>query len=361
MAKKRKLPKALVKPADPTSDNPYFRQYPSAEFARAKSRQRSVFLAEKARLIGKVKPRKADLGKVVYLATRRVRRGKKIFNQVYRPTEKQLLYVPVYAVKAVQRKGTLKFGILNAPDPKTIAKGVRKMPTAQRLDQFDARKLQKRPFDYKKHLQRMDEIFAKKIITKKLRIPRGVKLPVDAEGNVITDRYVIPITDCKLDKFFDSAITIWKQLVESQFRKRVDWQLQGIIYYRDSEGDIKAVDFAPNVLSTARFYEISGTGKLARAFGKTKASRKLYTDKYLRDLYGRFIYAGMAAPLAARGVVSKSSVRRIAAMRMNQDKPRSKWKAVTMKGKKVKWWAQDDELNEEACIESVEFWFKGLI
>ena len=361
MAKKRKLPKALAKPADPTSDNPYFRRYSSAALARAKSRQRSEFLAQKARLIGKVKPRKDDSNKIVYLAVRRIKRGKKTFDQVYRPTEKQLLYVPVYAVKAVKRKGKAAFGILNSADPKTLAKGVKAMPTAQRLDQFDARKMQKMPFDYKKHLQRLDKIFAKKVITKKLRLPRGVKLPTDKEGNLITDRYVVKINDCNLDKFFDTAITIWKQLVESQFRKRVDWQLEGKVYYRDSEGDIRAVDFAPNVLSTSRFYEISGTGKLARALGKTKTSRKLYTDKYLRDLYGRFIYAGMASTLGALGLISKSSVRRIAAMKQNAGKPRSKWKAKTMKGKVVDWWAQNAKTKEEICIDTIEFQFKARI
>ncbi|NDC40125.1 MAG: DUF3857 domain-containing protein [Chitinophagia bacterium] len=177
----------------------------------------------------------------------------------------------------------------------------------------------------------------------------------------ITTSYMVRINDCKLDPFFDAAISVWKQLVESQFRQRIDWQLEGKVYYKDDDGDTKVVDFSPNVLSTARFYEVSGTGKLARAMGKTQASRKLYTDKYLRDLYSRFIYGGLAPALAARGLISKSSVRRIASMPRNAGKPRSKWKATTMKGKSVDWWAQTAKNTDEICIEAIEFQFKARI
>lgn len=358
MAQKRNIKNILGKPVDPTNVNPYFRRYSSEELARAKSRQRSDMLRKRLSMLWKVKPKKEDIGKITYLAIRRVKRGKKYYTQVYRPTEKELLYTPVYVAKAVRRKDKLRFGIYNTPDPRTVAKGVKAIPAAQRLDQFDARKMQKRPFDYKKYLKRMDKVFAKKIITKKLRIPRGVKLPKDKEGNLITDKYVIKIRDCNLDKFFDAAITIWKQLVESQFRKRVDWQLQGIVYYRDN-GKMRSADFAPNVLSTARFYEVSGTGDLRRALGKTKASRKLYTDKYLRDLYSRFIYGGMAPSLAVRGLVSKSSVRRISMMPANRGKPKSQWRAKTMKGKSVEWWARKKV--KPICIEEIHFQFKARI
>ena len=112
-------------------------------------------------------------------------------------------------------------------------------------------------------------------------------------------------------------------------------------------------------METARFYELAGTGKLVRAIGRTKSARKVYTDKFLRDIYSRFIYKGIAPALASRGVISESSVRRIKAMPQNQGKKRGNWNATTMRGKKVKWWARSKV--RPVCIKEVHFQFKARI
>lgn len=348
---KYKLPKFPTKPADPDSPNPYFRAFVSPELATEKSRERSRILASRLKLISKIKPKKTDKGKIVFFAVRRVKRGKKIFTQIYRPKGKALLRTSVYVAKP----GKKKFKILNMPDPKTLAKGVASRPAPQRLDQFDVRKLQKQPVNYSKYLKRLDKLFAKKMITKRIKLTKETEFAKDGQGNLMTDTYIVKVKDCNLSPFFDSAISVWKQLVESQFRQKVNWQLEGqMLYLKD--GKTRSVGFAPGILETARFYEVAGSGKLVRAIGKSKAARKVYTDKFLRDLYSRWLYKGMAIPLAQVGLVSISSVRRIKAMPENQGKPKRNWSTRTMKGKKMRWWG---EKATPICILEIQFRFKS--
>ena len=360
MAKKRNIKSRglLTKPVDSSSPNPYFRTTPFRAFAVAKTRARSEFLSERLRLIEKVKPRKGDLNTISFLAIRRIKRKGKYFLQVFRPTDRELFTTPVYALKVRKAKGKLSYSVLNDSDPKTLAKGVKPIPAPQRLDKFDTRKISKQPVDYKRYLEKLDRLFAKKMITGKLKLPKDVVFPKDAEGNEITDKYVIKVKNCNLDPFYDSAIAIWKQLIESQFRKRVNWQLEGTVFYSDGNR-VKSSFFAPPIMETARFYELAGTGKLVRAIGRTKSARKVYTDKFLRDIYARFIYKGIAPALASRGVISESSVRRIKAMPQNQGKKRGNWNATTMRGKKVPWWARSKV--RPVCIKEVHFQFKARI
>lgn len=350
---KRILPrlssKTRLKPIDPSSPNPYFRRYPSELLARAKSRQRSELLAERLQLLGKLKPKKSDKGQVVFVAVRRVRKKGRYFLQVFRPNEKELRSTPVYAL--LPRKG--RFEVLNDPDPRTLAKGVRPMPQAQRLDSFDVRKMQKRPVVYKRYLDRLNKIFQQKVIVGKIRLPKGTANLLDEKGKRIPYLYSVKIPNCDLDVFYRSAVAIWKQLVESQFRKQTVWQLLGTAIYRDGK-KVKQVEFSPKLLSSARFYEIAGTGKLVKAIGKTKASRVVYTDTYLTDLYSRFIHAGMAGALGDVGVFSKSSVRRIASLPQNRGKARRNWTTRSVRGKKMDWPAWN---KRPVCIEEIVFRF----
>lgn len=338
-----------LKPIDPSSPNPYFRRYPSELLARAKSRQRSELLASRLKLLGKLKPRKGDKGRIVFVGVRRVRKKGKYFLQVFRPNEKELRSVPVYALLA--SKG--RFSVLNDPDPRTIAKGVKLMPQAQRLDSFDVRRMQKKPVVYKRYLDRLNKIFQQKVIVGKIRLPRGTVNLKDEKGKLIPYLYSVKIPKCDLDVFYQSAISIWKQLVESQFRKQTVWQLLGMAIYRDGK-KTKMVEFSPKLLSSARFYEIAGTGKLVKAIGKTKSSKVVYTDKYLLDLYSRFIHAGMAGALGDVGVFSKSSVRRIASLPQNRGKARRNWTTRSVRGKKMDWPAWN---KRPICIEEVIFRF----
>lgn len=345
----KRLPKTRLKPFDPSSPNPYFRRYPSELLARAKSRQRSEFLASRLKLISKIRPKKGDKGKVVFVAVRRVRKRGKYVLQVYRPDEKQLRSVPVYALTPL--KG--RFAVLNDPDPRTLAKGIRSMPQAQRLDVFDVRRMQKQPVVYKRYLERLNAIFRQKVITGKIKLPKGTTNLRDSKGKIIPYQYSVKIPNCDLDVFYRSAISIWKQLVESQFRKQTVWQLMGTAIYRDGK-KLKMVEFSPKLLSSARFYDIAGSGKLVKAIGKTKASRVVYTDKYLTDLYSRFIHAGMAGALGDVGVFTKSSVRRIASLPQNRGKAQRNWTTRSVRGKKMDWPAWN---KRPVCIEEIIFQF----
>ncbi len=341
--------KIKLKPVDPSSPNPYFRRYPTEIQARAKSRARSEFLKGRLQLLSKLRPKKSDKGKIVFVAVQRVKKGKKYVVQVYRPTEKELLTTPVYALRP--EKG--RFAVLNDPDPRTLAKGIKPMPQAQRLDVFDVRRMQKKPVIYKQYLERLNQIFRKKVITGRIKLPKGTTNLRDKQGRIIPYQYSVKIKNCDLDAFYLSAISIWKQLVESQFRKQTVWQLVGTAIYRDGK-KLKQVEFSPKLLSSSRFYEIAGSGKLVKAIGQTKSSRVVYTDKYLTDLYSRFIHAGMAGALGDVGVFSKSSVRRIASLPQNRGKAKRNWTTRSVRGKKMDWPAWN---KKPVCIEEIIFQF----
>lgn len=345
MAKKRNIKRGkraekfrlLTKPVDNSSPNPYFRSYPSAELATAKSFQRSQFLKNRLALLSKIRPKKGDSKKIVFVAIKRVKRGKKYFLQVYRPTRQLITKVPVYALKAMNRK----FEVLNDPDPRTLAKGVKPMPRPQRLENFDVRRMQRKPIFYKQYLAQLNDLFRKRVITGKISLPKNSKVLSDPIQNVpfekdIMPQYVVTLKDGNLDPFYKSAIEVWKQLVESQFRKHTVWQLVGRAIFRDGK-KLRQADFSPKLLDSARFYEISGGGKLVKAIGRTKASRIVYTDKYLIDLYSRFIHAGMAGGLGDYGVFSKSSIRRIASLPQNRGKAKKEWTTRSVRGKKMDW------------------------
>jgi len=329
--------RAVGKPVDPSSPNPYFRNYPSEQLATAKSLQRSEFLKGRLKLLAKLRPKKSDRNKIVFVAIRRVKRGKKYALQVYRPNLKDITKVPVYALKAEKKK----FSVLNDPDPRTLAKKVKPMPQPQRLEVFDVRRMQKQKVIYKQYLKQLNAIYNRKVITGKISVPKGTRkletpvtaVPFEAD---VTQQYYVDIKNDNLDPFYKSAISIWKQLVESQFRKHTVWQLVGKAIYRDGKR-LREADFSPKLLDSARFYEIAGGGKLVRAIGRTKASRVVYTDKYLTDLYSRFIHAGMAGGLGDYGVFTKSSIRRIASLPQNRGKAKKEWTTRSVRGKKMDW------------------------
>ena len=124
----RPLPKTAQKAVRSTSLNPYFRDkfkfrgkkvYFSREYATERSRERSRLLNIQVRALAKLKPKKADRGKLLFYRVKTIRKPGKIVSVVSRVRGKALLKTPVYVLKG----GKKKFRILNPYDVKTLAKG----------------------------------------------------------------------------------------------------------------------------------------------------------------------------------------------------------------------------------------------
>lgn len=339
-----------------SSRNPYFRDkfkfrgkgvYLSPEYATEKSRERSAFLNLKLRALSKIKVRKADRGKIIFYKVKIERRPGKVIARVSRVRGKALLKTPVYVVKA----GKKRFKVLNQYDPKTLAPGVRPRPSAQRIDLFDIRRIRKRPIDFLQYLDKTDKLFRDKFIKRPLTQStlKALKTQSEVDPREGYTWYTVATPKGNLDPFYRSVIAVWNRLVAGE-RKQARWRIVGRA--RLSNG--KTIEFEPQPLDTSRFYELTGKG-LARAVGRTKKARRVYSTPFMYDLYSRYIHSGLAGALGNEGLVSQGSIRRIAQKGYNKGKKRSDWKTTATDGTKIPWPGQN---KKPIAVQSITYRFK---
>jgi hypothetical protein len=321
-----------------TSINPYFRDkfqfrkrkvYFSREYAVAKSRERSRLLNLQVRALSKLKPKKADRGKLVFYRVKIERKPGKVTAKVTRVRGTALLKTPVFVLKG----GKKRFRVLNPYDPKTLAKGVRPRPSAQRLDVLDVRRIRQRPVDYVKYLEKTEKLYRKKFITKPVTEKVLKTLKTKAKLNEATGQtwFTVRTPGGNLDPFYKSVISIWTDRVKNQ-RKQMSWRVKG--YATLSNG--KVISFEPQSLNSNRFFELSAKG-LTRAVGQTAKARRVYSTPFMFDLYSRYLHSGLAGALGEVGLVSQSSIRRIKSRPYNFGKTKSKWTTETTDGSKIEW------------------------
>ena len=332
------LQKFSATAARKTSVNPYFRDmllvkggasYYSPEFALEKSRERARVLAAQRAALRKLRVYSKDRGKLVFYKVKRV--GKKFVAK--RVRGKSLLQSSVYVLKA----GKKRFKILNTTDPRTIAKGVKPQPSPQRLDSMDLRKIRMRPVDFKKFLLKTERIFKKRFITgpitKQALVALKTTSTLDKAAGI--SYYTVSTPRGILDPFYKSAIAIWNRLVQGQ-RKQMRWRLDGRLLLADG----RWVDFHPDPLDSSRFYDITSAG-LVRAVGKTRKAKRVYSTPFMYDLYSKYLHTGIKDALATLGIVSLSSIRRIASKSYNIGKPMSEWQSRTTRGAAMEWPGKD--------------------
>lgn len=337
-----------------TSVNPYFRDklvvkggstYYSPEFALEKSRARARSLALQADALRALKLKPKDRGQLVFYKV--VRSGKKFIPKRIRG--KALLRSSVYVLKG----GKKKYKILNVTDPKTIAKGVRPQPSPQRLDAIDMRKIRKKEIDFKQFLIKTEKIFKKRFITGPITRQALVALKTRAKLNAASGAmiYTVSTPGGRLDPFYRSAIAIWNRLVQGQ-RKQMRWRLTGRLLLADG----RFVEFTPDPLDSSRFFDITSQG-LRRAVGKTQKAKRVYSTPFMYDLYSRYLHTGIKDALASLGIVSLSSVRRIAQKSYNIGKPVSEWQSRTIRGAAMEWPGKN---KNPMAITKISFTFKPL-
>ena len=344
MSEKRK--KKLAKPSKKFSDkavrttsiNPYFRDkfqfrkrkvYFSREYATEKSRERSRLLNLQVRAISQLKPKKADRGKLLFYRVKIERKRGKIIAKVARVRGRALLKTPVYVVKGTKKK----FRILNPYDPKTLAKGVKARPSAQRLDVLDVRRIRQHPVDYVKYLEKTERLYRKKFISKPITEKVLKTLKTKSKLNEVTGQtwFTVRTPGGNLDPFYKSVISIWTDRVRNQ-RKQMAWLVKG--YATLSNG--RVIEFFPQPLNSNRFFELTSKG-LTRAVGQTSKARRVYSTPFMFDLYSRYLHSGLAGALGEVGLVSQSSIRRIKSRPYNYGKTKSKWTTLATDGSKIEW------------------------
>lgn len=360
MRKKRKIGKPFQKfsgiATRKSSLNPYFRDkfqfkgrkvYLSKEYATEKSRERSQLLNLKVRALSKLKIKKADRGQLLFYRVTLVRRPGKIVAKVARVRGKALLRTPVFVIKA----GKKRFKIMNATDPKTIAPGVRARPSAQRIDLFDIRRIRKRPIDFIQYLEKTEKLYRDKFISRPLTKStlKALKTTSALDEAKGFTWYTVATPNGNLDPFYRSVIAVWDRLVRGE-RKQARWQIIGVANL--SSG--KSIPFEPQPLDTARFFELTAKG-LVRAIGRTKKARRVYSTPFMYDLYSRYIHSGLAGALGEQGLVSKSSIRRIASRTYNKGKPKSQWTTRGVDESKMAWPGQK---KSPATITSITYRLK---
>jgi hypothetical protein len=340
--RKKKLEQSSKKFSDKavrtTSINPYFRDkfqfrkrkvYFSREYALAKSRERSRLLNLQVRALSKLKPKKADRGKLVFYRVKIERKPGKVIAKVSRVRGTALLKTPVFVLKG----GKKRFRVLNPYDPKTLAKGVRPRPSAQRLDVLDVRRIRQRPVDYVKYLEKTEKLYRKKFITKPVTEKVLKTLKTKAKLNEATGQtwFTVRTPGGNLDPFYKSVISIWTDRVKNQ-RKQMSWQVKGFATLSNG----RVIEFTPQSLNSNRFFELSSKG-LTRAVGQTSKARRVYSTPFMLDLYSRYLHSGLAGALGEVGLVSQSSIRRIKSRPYNFGKTKSKWTTETTDGSKIEW------------------------
>ena len=334
-----------------TSINPYFRDkfqfrrkkvFFSREFALEKSRERSRLLNLKVRAISKLKPKKADRGKLVFYRVKIERKLGKVIAKVSRVRGRALLKTPVFVLKG----GKKKFRILNPYDPKTLAKGVRARPSAQRLDVLDVRRIRQRPVDYIQYLEKTERLYRKKFITKPVTEKVLKTLKTKAKLNEATGQtwFTVRTPGGDLDPFYKSVISIWTDRVKNQ-RKQMSWRVLG--YATLSNG--KVISFEPQALSSNRFFELSSKG-LTRAVGQSSKARRVYSTPFMFDLYSRYLHSGLAGALGSEGLVSQSSIRRIKSRPYNFGKTKGQWETRSTDDAKMEWPGRDKKPVEITSI-----------
>jgi hypothetical protein len=204
---------------------------------------------------------------------------------------------------------------------------------AQRLENFDIRRIKQRPIDFTKYLKRTDQLFRKRYITKPITagVLKALKTVSGIDTKTERPWFMVATPGGNLDPFYKSAIAVWNRLVQGQ-RKQAAWKLEGIAYLSNG----KAIEFYPEPLKTNRFFDLTSAG-LSRAIGKTKAAKKVYSTPFMYDLYSRYIHGGLASALGNEGLVSQSSVRRISTKPYNKGKPEREWDTFATDGTKMRW------------------------
>lgn len=351
-------PKFSDKAVRTTSLNPYFRDkfqfknkqvYLSREYALAKSRERSRLLNLQIRALSKLKPKKADRGKLAFYRVKIERKGGKAVPVVTRIRGKALLRTPVYVLKG----GKKRFSILNPYDSKTLGKGVTPRPSAQRLDSLDVRRIRRRRIDYQQYIEKTEKLYRKKFISKPVT-PKVLKIlktraVLEPSGTTV---YTVLTPGGNLDRFYKSVLTIWIDLVRGQ-RKQMSWKILGKAYL--STG--KIIDFEPQALSTNRFFELGAKG-LGRAVGETKSAKRVYSTPFLFDLYSKYLHSGLSGALASEGLFSQSSIRRIKSRPYNFGKPQSQWETRSSDGARLNWPGNPKVSWKPAEIQKISFIFK---
>lgn len=354
----RSLPKFAPKASRSTSINPYFRDkfqfkgkkvYFSKEFATEKSRERSRLLSLPVQAIGKLKPKKDDRGKLVFVRVSVVKKKGKTIAKITRVKGRSLLTAPVYVLKGAKKK----FRILNPYDPRTLAKGVKARPFPQRLDSLDVRRLRKRRVDIMQFLDKTSKIFKRRMITRPLTpaVLRSLKTSSRFDEKEEQRYYRVKTPGGELGPFYKAIIAVWARLAQGQ-RKQMKYQPKGSITLCNG----KVIPFDSQPFDTSRFFELTSKG-LSRAVGKTKASRRVYSTPFMLDLYSRYVHSGIAGALASEGLFTQSSVRRIASRPYNYGKKRKDWQTIATDGSKMAWPGIQKQPTE---ICSIEFTLKPL-
>jgi len=321
-----------------TSINPYFRDkfqfrkrkvYFSREYALAKSRERSRLLNLQVRALSKLKPKKADRGKLAFYRVKIERKPGKVIAKVSRVRGRALLKTPVFVLKG----GKKRFRVLNPYDPKTLAKGVRPRPSAQRLDVLDVRRIRQRRVDYIEYLKKTERLYRKKFITKPIteKVLKTLKTKSRLDEKSGETWFTVRTPGGNLDPFYKSVISIWTDRVRNQ-RKQMSWRVRG--YATLSNG--KVIFFEPQSLNSNRFFELSSKG-LTRTFGQTSKARRVYSTPFMFDLYSRYLHSGLAGALREVGVFSQSSIRRIKSRPYNFGKPKREWITKGTDGTNIEW------------------------
>ena len=334
----RSLPKTAQKAVRSTSLNPYFRDkfkfrgkkvYFSREYATERSRERSRLLNIQVRALSKLKPKKADRGKLVFYRVKTIRKPGKIVSVVSRVRGPALLKTPVFVLKA----GKKKFRILNPYDTKTLAKGVKPRPSAQPLSLLDVRRMRQRKVDYDQYLRQTEKLYRKKFISRPITksVLKRLKTRSELVGPDNQRWYTVRTPNGNLDPFYRAVIAIWAQEVKGQ-RKQLAWKVVGKA--RLSNG--KVIDFEPEPLRSNRFFELTTEG-LTRAKGNTKASRRVYSTPFMYDLYSRYLHSGLAGALGSYGLVTQGSVKRVQRRPYNYGKPKKEWDIMTTDNERIGW------------------------
>lgn len=334
----RSLPKFSPKASRSTSINPYFRDkfqfkgkkvYFSKEYATEKSRERSRVLNLPVRAIGQLKAKKADRGKLVFVKVSVVKRAGKTIAKISRVKGRALLKTPVYVLKA----GKKKYRILNPYDPRTLAKGVAPRPFPQRLDMLDVRRIRRKRADILQFLEKTAKIYKGKAISKPLTpaVLKRLKTVSRFDDKAGLRYYRVKTPGGELAPFYRAIISIWTRMASGQ-RKQMRYRPIGTITLCNG----KSIPFESEPFDSARFFELTSSG-LSRAVGKTKASQRVYSSPFMYDLYSRYVHSGLAGALSSEGLVSQSSVRRIASRSYNYGKKRSDWVTTAVDGSKMGW------------------------
>ena len=358
MSKKKKkmgrpLRRTSPKAVRSTSINPYFRDkfkfrgkkvYFSREYATARSRLRSKLLNIQVRALSKLKPKKADRGKLLFYRVKTYRKPGKIRTVITRVRGEALLKTPVFVLKA----GKKKFRILNPYDPKTLAKGVKPRPSAQPLGLLDVRRMRKKRIDYDQYLKQTEKLYRKKFISRPVTktVLKRLKTRSELVGKDNQRWYTVRTPNGNLDPFYRAVIAIWAQEVKGQ-RKQLSWLVVGKA--RLSNG--KIIDFDTEPLRSNRFFELTTDG-LTRAKGNTKASRRVYSTPFMYDLYSRYMHSGLAGALGSYGYVTEGSVRRVQRRSYNYGKAKKDWDIMTTDNQRIGWPGRN---KEPIQIDSISF------